>query len=199
MLAVAGLRRGEACGLPWCDVDWAGRAVHVRGQLQDAGAGRLAWGPPKTETSFRAVRLDSTTLAALRARYRARPAGQPAGFGDGYVFTAQDGRPVSPPWLTREFRRLAAARGLPPVRLHDLRHGAACYALAAGADLKVIADQLGHASIMLTADTYLSVTAELGLASATATARLIRTAGRRPPGGGQPRRPSVKPLVILTA
>jgi integrase len=85
------------------------------------------------------------------------------------------------------------------VRLHDLRHGAASYALAAGADLKVIADQLGHASIVLTADTYLSVTAELGLASATATARLIRTAGRRPPGGGQPRRPSATPQVILTA
>jgi len=43
------------------------------------------------------------------------------------------------------------------------------------------------------------VTAELGLASATATARLIRTAGRRPPGGGQPRRPSATPQVILIA
>lgn len=197
LLAVAGLRRGEACGLRWSDIDWAARAVHVRGQLQDTGRGQLVFGPPKTEASYRTVRLDKATLAALRVR-RHVP-GALDGGSVGYVFTAPGGGPVSPSWLTREFRRLASGLGLPPVRLHDLRHGAASYALAAGTDLKVIADQLGHASIVLTADTYLSVTAELGLASATATARLIRTAGRRPPGGGQPRRPSAKPLVVLTA
>lgn len=44
----------------------------------------------------------------------------------------------------------------------DLRHGAATLALAAGADLKVVADQLGHASIVLTADTYTKRRVELG-------------------------------------
>lgn len=41
---------------------------------------------------------------------------------------------------------------MPPIRLHDLRHGAASLVLAAGNALKVIQDQLGRASIVLTAD-----------------------------------------------
>src|SRR6266581_181062 len=89
--------------------------------------------------------------------------------------------------------------GLPPVRLHDLRHGAASLALAAGADLKVIADQLGHCSIVLTADTYISVATELGLAAAEAVARLILRAGKRPPGGTMPRRADAQPLAVIAA
>jgi integrase len=60
---------------------------------------------------------------------------------------------------------------LPPVRLHDLRHGAATLTLLEGTELKVIADQLGHSSVVLTADTCLSVAVELGLKSAAAAAR----------------------------
>ncbi|WP_455361581.1 site-specific integrase [Streptomyces sp. SYSU K21746] len=43
--------------------------------------------------------------------------------------------------------------GLPPVRLHDLRHGAATLAHAAGPTLKDIQEMLGHSSITFTADT----------------------------------------------
>ncbi len=59
-----------------------------------------------------------------------------------------------PGQLTRQFARLVRREDLPPVRLHDVRHGAAILALAAGADPKVIQAMLGHASIVLTADTY---------------------------------------------
>src|SRR3954468_19882178 len=46
-------------------------------------------------------------------------------------------------------------------RTHDLRHGAATLAHAAGADLKTVQEQLGHTSIVLTADTYTSVLLDL--------------------------------------
>ncbi|MGW0194440.1 tyrosine-type recombinase/integrase [Nonomuraea sp. NPDC003201] len=59
------------------------------------------------------------------------------------------------------------------MRLHDLRHGAATLALAAGADLRVVQGLLGHASIVLTADTYTSVLPQLYHDSARATARLV--------------------------
>ena len=49
----------------------------------------------------------------------------------------------------------------PPIRLHDLRHGAASLALSAGTDLKIVQDMLGHPSIVLTADTYTSVLPDL--------------------------------------
>jgi hypothetical protein len=67
---------------------------------------------------------------------------------------------------------------LPPVRLHDLRHGAASLAHTAGADLKTVQDQLGHASIVLTADTYTTVLPAAQHQAAEATARLILTTAR---------------------
>jgi integrase len=46
------------------------------------------------------------------------------------MFTYADGRPIRPEYLTHRFRQLCKELGLPPIRLHDLRHGAATLALA---------------------------------------------------------------------
>ncbi|MFF8003930.1 tyrosine-type recombinase/integrase [Streptomyces sp. NPDC007917] len=62
---------------------------------------------------------------------------------------------------------------LPPVRLHDLRHGAATLAHAAGADLRDIQEMLGHSSITITADTCTSLLPEADPAIAEAAARLV--------------------------
>ncbi|MGH3670485.1 MAG: tyrosine-type recombinase/integrase, partial [Pseudonocardiaceae bacterium] len=71
------------------------------------------------------------------------------------------------------FRELITQAGLPPVRLHDLRHGAATLTLATGADLKVVQDLLGHSSITITADTYAHVLPELARETAEAAARIV--------------------------
>ncbi|WP_080044591.1 tyrosine-type recombinase/integrase [[Actinomadura] parvosata] len=65
------------------------------------------------------------------------------------------------------------------MRLHDLRDGAATLAPAAGADPRVVQGMLGHASIVLTADTYTSVLPQLYHESAWATARLVLKAARK--------------------
>ncbi|MGS2619877.1 tyrosine-type recombinase/integrase [Micromonospora sp. LZ34] len=96
----------------------------------------------------------------------------------GYVFTGPDGLPIHPGYLTQRLRLLVGRAGLPPIRLHDLRHGAATLARAAGADLKAVQDQLGHATIALTADTYTSVLPESQREAAEATARLVLEAGK---------------------
>lgn len=147
------------------------------------------------------VTLAPATVAVLRAHRRAQQQDADArGITlSGYVFTGPDGGPLCPDYLTRCFGQLACTAGLPPIRLHDLLHGAATQMLRAGTDLKTIADQLGHSSIVLTADTYLSVAIELGLAAAAATARLILGHGKRPPGGGHPRRRSARPRVIIAS
>ncbi|GAA0236783.1 tyrosine-type recombinase/integrase [Cryptosporangium japonicum] len=88
-------------------------------------------------------------------------------------------RLLRPSTVTYWFRRLWKDVGLPPVRLHDLRHGAASLAHCAGAYLKAIQDQLGHASIVLTADTYTSVLPPAQHDSAAATAALVLDAARR--------------------
>jgi site-specific recombinase XerD len=99
----------------------------------------------------------------------------------GYVFTWPDGLPLRPDYLTSRFAFLTRKAGLPPIRLHDLRHGAASIALAAGTDLKVIQETLGHSSIVLTCDTYTSVLPEIAHRSAEATARLVLAAARKLP------------------
>jgi integrase len=83
---------------------------------------------------------------------------------------------LRPDFLTIVFRRLNTASGLPPVRLHDLRHGAASLSLAAGNDLRTVQALLGHASITLTADTYATVLPDLAHHAAEATARLLQDA-----------------------
>lgn len=191
LIALRGLRPGEACGLRWCDIDLdAGTAV-ISWQLQQYD-GHLVLCPPKTAHGERVIALDRTTVAALRA-HRAAQQAERAAAGEryhdsGYVFTRVNGDPMAPDWLSRYFRQLSDAAGLPPIRLHDLRHGAASLALAAGADLKVVQDMLGHSSIVLSADTYVSVLPEVARESAEAIATLIIKAGCLVPGTKRRRR-----------
>ncbi|MFJ8506888.1 tyrosine-type recombinase/integrase [Streptomyces avermitilis] len=91
----------------------------------------------------------------------------------GRVFTKENGEMLHPANVTRRFIELYEEIDLPPVRLHDLRHGAATLAHAAGADLKDIQEMLGHSSITITADTYTSLLPEADLAIAEAAARLV--------------------------
>jgi len=190
LIALRGLRRGEAAGLRWCDVDLDGKTAVISQQLQQYD-GHLTVCPPKTPHSVRTIALDHTTVAALRAhrnRQRAEAARFRPGYqASGYVFTNLNGHPMAPDRLSRTFKKLAADAGLPPVRLHDLRHGAATLALAAGVDLRTVQDQLGHCSIVLTADTYISVLPEVARAAAEKVAALILRAGCLVPGTGRRR------------
>ena len=103
------------------------------------------------------------------------------------MFVAEDGAPLHPDFLTRRFHHLVGDSGLPPIRLHDLRHGAASLAHCAGVDLKTVQAQLGHNSIVLTADTYTSVLTDLLAYAAEATARLVLAAAARNPGSSHHR------------
>jgi hypothetical protein len=101
------------------------------------------------------------------------------------VFTRPDGRPIRPDWPTHRFTALVAGSGLPPVRLHDLRHGAATIALATHVDLKTVQDMLGHTSYAFTADTIYRA-AGAGEESGGVHSRLVLDAVQKvpPPGSG---------------
>ncbi|MFI0895909.1 tyrosine-type recombinase/integrase [Streptomyces sp. NPDC020983] len=91
----------------------------------------------------------------------------------GRVFTAENGAWLHSAKVTGRFNELREEIALPPIRLHDLRYGAATLAHAAGADLKDIQEMLGHSSITITADTCTSLLPETDMAIAEAAARLV--------------------------
>ncbi|WP_093576296.1 tyrosine-type recombinase/integrase [Amycolatopsis rubida] len=173
--ALTGLRRGEVLGLRWCDLDLVGASLTVTHQIQERD-GRAVICLPKSAASGRAVSLDRGTVALL-VRLRSAQRREGGGAADGWVFARENGSHWSPSYVSHTFRPLIEKADLPPVRFHDLRHGAATLSLAAGNDLKTVQALLGHASIVLTADTYTSVLPSLAQACAEATASLVRRAG----------------------
>ena len=160
LVATAGLRRGEALGLHWVDVDLEGAAFTVRWQLVDAGGGPQL-GPPKTKTGARVVTIDQVTVSVLRRHREAQQAERHA-WGEawkdtGLVFTREDGAALRPDAVSHLFAKLTRNASLVPIRLHDLRHTNASLALAAGIPLKVVSDRLGHSSIAITSNLYTHV------------------------------------------
>jgi len=106
----------------------------------------------------------------------------------GLVFTYIDGRGVEPDWFSDRFGVMVKAFGLPPVSVHDVRHGATSRALAAGVDFKFVSETLGHSGTAITQDLYTSVYDPLKHAAAQAIATTLaaaapprpRTAGEAP-------------------
>jgi integrase len=72
----------------------------------------------------------------------------------GFVFASPVGTALEQRNVTREFRVLIVAAGLPVVRFHDMRHTAATLLLAQGVDPRTIMETLGHSQISLTMNTY---------------------------------------------
>ncbi|MFF7092822.1 tyrosine-type recombinase/integrase [Streptomyces rubradiris] len=89
------------------------------------------------------------------------------------MWTHENGEALHPDWISRRFTRLVELSGLPPVRLHDLRHLAATLSLLAGNDIKVVQEKLGHSSRQITSDTYTSVLPEMMRAEAESVMAVV--------------------------
>ena len=179
--AMRGLRRGDLCGLRWKDLDLDAGSLRVAQQRVAVGW-EVITGAPKTKRSARTISLDSTSVEALRA-HKARQAAERLAAGaawvdSGLVFVTPTGEGLHPAVATKIFPRLTAAAGLPTIKLHALRHTAASMALSAGVPLKVVSEQLGHSSVMLTADIYSHVSPALAHDSAQRVASLVPRRGR---------------------
>lgn len=89
------------------------------------------------------------------------------------LFCQDNGRPLDPSAVSKLFSHLAAAAGLPHVRLHDLRHGQASLMLAAGLPVEVVSKRLGHSTIGITLDTYSHLLEGVGRRVAEAAMGLV--------------------------
>ncbi len=150
LLYGTGARISEAVGLDVDDLDLAGPAGQRRGTDGAVATVRLAGKGGRQ----RIVPVGSYALAALQAYLvQARPAlaasarsGQPS---PAVFLNARGGR------LTRQgawgaLRAAAARAGLAEVSPHMLRHSFATHLLDGGADVRVVQELLGHASVSTT-------------------------------------------------
>ena len=175
-IAMTGVRRSEAAGLRWCDVD-VKRGALVISQAATQVDGVELIDAPKSRRSRRVIDLDPATTAMLQ-RYRSTQRellfmlGIPMQIDD-RVFTTELGRPIRPDSVTQAFGRLVAATDLPRIRLHDLRHTHASHLLMAGVNVKVVSERLGHASVSFTLDTYAHVMPGQQAEAAAAVAALL--------------------------
>jgi integrase len=161
LLLNTGLRPSEALALRWEDVG-EGR-VHVRHSLTRGVRGQ-PWSldDPKTAKSRRVVSLPPATCAAL-AQHRMRQEIEKVVSGScyinrGFIFASSHGEPADLHNITtRHFRPLLIAASLPTIRVYDLRHTHATLMLSAGVPVKVVSERLGHASAVMTLNTYAHV------------------------------------------
>jgi integrase len=172
-----GLRRSELLGLPWRAVDLDKGAIAVTQRLLIVdGKPEIRLGT-KTPRSARRIALDPVTVAALRT-HRARQLAERLAWGaawhdNGLVFTREDGTPLRPAYVTRQFAKLTTTAGLPRLTLHGLRHSYATAGLAAGVPVKVMSERLGHANTAITSDLYQHVLPAMDAEAAAAVASLI--------------------------
>ena len=186
LIATRGLRRGEGCGLHRPDTDLGAALTTIRWQIT-----QLGWDPvqgaPKSDAGERTVALDADTVTDMtiwrQEQDKEKQAAGDAWADSGFEFADELGNPLHPATVTDSFHLLAYLAGLPPIRLHDLRHGAATLLLAAGHDMKVVQETLGLSSITIAADTYTSVLPQLARRSAEDVAALIRPTQVSPPPG----------------
>jgi integrase len=162
-----GLRQGEALGLRWSDIDLERGTLTVQRALQRVGQEWLLL-EPKTTRSRRTVMLPRPVVASLREhrgrqlqeRLRAGAAWEGEKWGE-LVFCDEIGGPLSGFRVSRRFRKLLALAGLPPMRYHELRHGAASLMAAQGVPARVAMEVLGHAQISTTLNIYTHVAPEV--------------------------------------
>lgn len=155
LLAVTGMRLGEALGLQWNDIDWKKGTVTVQRSVNTRD--RKVKPDTKTAGSRRTLPLDAETLEVLRQLYEQEKKSKVRSLQrNTLVFHADDdpSRPLRAGAVWRTLTRALAAAGLPHLRVHDLRHTAGSLLVAAGVPLPTVAEFLGHSSPATTAAVY---------------------------------------------
>jgi integrase len=183
----ASLRRAEAIGLQWSDVDLDQGVLHVRrrvnrvGRAETGRGGLIVRDGAKTGAGVRTVVLPGFVTDALKQRrvyqledrVRAGKSWQDTG----YVFTSGIGTVLEPRKVDLYFASVRERAGLDGRTFHSLRHDFAGLMLAAGIPGRVVSEMMGHASYSITANTYQHVPDELQRLAASQLDSMVRAVG----------------------
>jgi integrase len=169
VLALEGLRAGEALGLQWRDIDLDRQLLHIR---------RSAWyGKVQTtksqasETVLPIPEALSVILRAYRESWKPNP--------EGFLFVTRNGRPPSSNNVVEHHLWIILdALGFPRCGLHAFRHSHTALLLDSGATPKVVQRQLRHADARTTLEIYGHVVGDAHRQAVEKVAALLDGNGR---------------------
>jgi integrase len=176
LLATTGMRRGEALGIRWTDIDLdKGRLSIVQTITQTRS--KVTVGEPKTTSGRRSIALDPATIGVLRNHRKLmleeRMLVGPDFADEGLVFHQPDGACLRPDAVSSQFLRRVEKYGLPRLTIHGLRHTWATLALEQGIHPRVVQERLGHSTIAITLGIYSHVSPTLHDEAANQVASLF--------------------------
>ncbi|MCL6567595.1 MAG: site-specific integrase [Meiothermus silvanus] len=154
VLVQLGLRKGEALGLQWRDVDFAGATLKVERQYTLQGS-KADLGPLKTRAARRFIPIPADLLARLENYRRSltEKVGSAKALERIAIFPCDINAPNH--YLRRLIGRIQEEHpDFPQVRIHDLRHTAASLLLARGVDVSLVSERLGHGNASVTLSVY---------------------------------------------
>lgn len=157
---ITGMRPEEYLALMWRDLDLKkGTATIQRVLVRNRKGGGWSLQPTKTPGSRRCIPFPPYLVRNLEAHKRTQNEARlklgSAWENNDLVFASSVGSPLSIRNLQRRhFKPLLDRAKLEDIRTYDLRHSCATLLLAAGENPKVVSERLGHASVVLTLDTY---------------------------------------------
>ena len=172
-----GLRKGEILGLKFSDVDFEENTLTVNRQLvldpiipENSGSKVESYNmtekDPKSENSFRTLRVPNLIMQELRKRQR-RVEKFRLVYGEDYVdndyvCSRDDGKGRSSSAMNSALSKLCERNGLPHITVHGLRHMYATILLEKGVSLHKISALLGHSSVNTTFEYYCDMMDENG-------------------------------------
>jgi integrase len=156
-----GARPSELLALQWKDIDFEQGHISIQRSLEYPDySNEFQFVEPKTARSRRSIKISKQNLIHLREHRKAqgviRLKKGAAWQAYDLVFATRDGKPTQARnILRRHLRPILKAAELPQtLNLYSLRHSCATLLLSAGVNPKIVSERLGHASIVLTLDTY---------------------------------------------
>jgi len=153
MLYYCGLRRGEARGLQWADIDWENKLVHITKQANSIGDSQRNYEitPPKTQKSVRTLPLTDVLYNDLIKLYNYKK--KLYGFND-KCFIFGDIEPLTFEMMARKNGKIAERAEIRRIPLHSFRHSCASLLINSGQPITTVSKYLGHSSTKETLDTY---------------------------------------------
>ncbi len=153
LLIDTGCRRGEACGLRWCDVDFEDNCVVFAPTLAYTPEAGIYLDTPKNGKA-RKVYIDPEITELLKKLKKSQKV---TTFDKkGYVFTQSEDSslPMHPDTPTRYFKNFGDRYHMNRFHPHKLRHSFVSIALTNGADPVSVSQKVGHSDVAVTLRVY---------------------------------------------